>query len=390
MRSTEATDRDGNGRRRHQDETEIERLRKENAALRSEVALLRSRDGSALSDGERDVIIRQAVAGEAERRERELATLTAQLDALVRSSSEVRYLINADWSELAQLSGGGFIPDTSEGNANWLEEYIPEEHRGLVRAEIDRAIRAKDTYHLEHKVNRVDGSVGWALSRAVPLFDEHGEITSWMGAASDITDRKTTEEAQHVLNEELAHRMKNTLAMVQAITTQTLRQASSVEEGRVAIAARLGALARAQDILTRANFDAAGIHTVVAAALAPHQDGAERIVADGPPVDLTSQQALGLSLAIHELATNAAKYGSLSNDAGRVSIRWSLAGGAFTFEWIESGGPRVAESPRRGFGSRLIEQIVGSYFDGDGKIDFGSQGIRFRLTGKASGSEAAA
>lgn len=327
MRSTEATDRDGNGRRRHQDETEIERLRKENAALRSEVALLRSRDGSALSDGERDVIIRQAVAGEAERRERELATLTAQLDALVRSSSEVRYLINADWSELAQLSGGGFIPDTSEGNANWLEEYIPEEHRGLVRAEIDRAIRAKDTYHLEHKVNRVDGSVGWALSRAVPLFDEHGEITSWMGAASDITDRKTTEEAQHVLNEELAHRMKNTLAMVQAITTQTLRQASSVEEGRVAIAARLGALARAQDILTRANFDAAGIHTVVAAALAPHQDGAERIVADGPPVDLTSQQALGLSLAIHELATNAAKYGSLSNDAGRVSIRWSLAGG---------------------------------------------------------------
>lgn len=386
MRSSETTDRDGDGRGRHPDKNEVDFLREENTALQAEVASLRSLNAAATVGAERDEAIRRAVGREAERRERDLASLTAQCDALVRSSSEVRYMINADWSVLAQLSGGGFIPDTSGGNANWLEEYIPEEHRDLVRAEIDRAIRAKDTYHIEHKVNRVDGTTGWALSRAVPLFDEHGEIMNWMGAASDITDRKASEHAQRVLNEELAHRMKNTLAMVQAITTQTLRQAASLEEGRVAIAARLSALARAQDILTQANFAAADIRTVVAAALAPHQGAAERIVVEGRRIDLASQQALGLSLAIHELATNAMKYGALSNDEGRVSITWGLVEGVLTFDWIESGGPLVVDPPRRGFGSRLIEQIVGAYFDGEGRIDFEPGGIRFRLTGKPNSS----
>ncbi|MCB8838772.1 HWE histidine kinase domain-containing protein [Aurantimonas sp. VKM B-3413] len=355
--------------------------------MKAELAALRSSNDSVTSGAQRDEAVRRAVADEVERRERDLAKLTAQLDALVRSSSEVRYLINADWSELAQLSGGGFIPDTSEGNANWLDEYIPQEHRDLVRAEIARAIGEKDTYHIEHKVNRVNGTVGWALSRAVPLFDESGEIMSWMGAASDITDRKSAEEAQRILNEELAHRMKNMLALVQAITTQTLRQASSLEEGRVAISERLGALARAQDILTQANFAETGIRTVVAAALAPHQDVGERIVAEGPSINLASQRALGLSLAIHELATNAVKYGSLSNEEGRVSVRWDVVDGVFSFDWIETGGPVVVDPPRRGFGSRLIEQIVGSYFDGNGRIDFDASGIQFHLTGTASSLE---
>ena len=381
----EAADRGGERPDRHEDKRDAELLRAENAALKAEIAALRNSNASA----QPDEAVRRAVAGAVERRERDLAKLTAQLDALLRSSSEVRYRINADWSELAQLSGGGFIPDTSEGNANWLDEYIPEEHRGLVRAEIARAIAAKDTYHIEHKVNRVDGTVGWALSRAVPLFDENGEIMSWMGAASDITDRKSAEQAQRVLNEELAHRMKNTLAMVQAIATQSLRQASSLDEGRVAIGARLGALARAQDILTQANFAEAGIRTVVSAALAPHQGASKRIVAEGPSINLASQQALGLSLAIHELATNAAKYGALSTEEGRVAIKWGLVDGVFAFDWIETGGPSVHDPDHRGFGSRLIEQIVGSYFDGDGRIDFDAGGIQFHLTGTANRLETA-
>lgn len=358
-------------------------LRAEISTLKAELAALRAEREAIAANAVGDKAIRGAVDRETERGKKERAELTAQLDALVRSSSEVRYRIDADWSELAQLSGGGFIPDTSAGNANWLEDYIPEEHRDLVREEIRRAIAEKDIYHIEHKVNRVDGSVGWALSRAVPLFGEDGEITSWMGAASDISDRKKAEELQKLLNDEFAHRMKNIFSIVQVIATQTLRQAQGLEEGRAALTARLGALSRAQEVLAGANFATADVYLVIDAALAPHQDGAARISFAGPHVHLGAQQALGLSLAIHELATNAAKYGALSNATGSVSIAWGVHGAGFSLEWIETGGPVVEEPARRGFGSRLIEKVVASYFDGDAHLDFHPEGVRFRLTGEA-------
>lgn len=117
------------------------------------------------------------------------------LDALIRSSSEVRYRLNADWSELRQLAGGDFIPDTTTADRDWIDAYIPAEDRDAVRAELARAIRTKTTYLLEHRVNRVDGTVGWALSRAVPVLDDTGEIAEWFGLASDITDRKHAEAA---------------------------------------------------------------------------------------------------------------------------------------------------------------------------------------------------
>lgn len=330
------------------------------------------------------VVILSRDATDRLRTERELVRLTAHLDALVRSSSEVRYAINADWSELAELSGGGFLSDTASGNPNWLDEYIPQDHRDLVRAEIQRAVATGETYHIEHMVNRADGTVGWALSRAVPLKDEKGQVTSWMGAASDITFRKTAEAAQWVLNQELAHRMKNMLAMVQAVATQTLRQARTMDEGRVAIAARLQALARAQDILTQTNFAEADIRDVVRATVNPHDDQDGRVSVQGPRLALNSQQALGLSLAIHELATNAAKYGALSNETGTVAMSWGRSNGSFFFTWNEAGGPTVTTPTRRGFGSRLIERIVASYFDGEARIEFDPAGIRYRLTGAPS------
>ncbi|WP_231420684.1 PAS domain S-box protein [Sphingomonas sp. Leaf205] len=135
----------------------------------------------------------------------ELRELTMRLDALVRSSTEVRYLINADWSELAELSGGGFLADTPAGNANWLNDYIPPEGRDAVRAEFERAIKARDTYRIDHPVYLANGSVGWAQVQAVPLFDEAGEITHWYGAASNITERRKAEAELHELATELSH-----------------------------------------------------------------------------------------------------------------------------------------------------------------------------------------
>lgn len=123
--------------------------------------------------------------------------------ALVMATSNVMYSLNADWSELRRLEGGSFLADTLQSNPNWFEEYIPEQDRALVRAEIQRAVDTKSLYQIEHRVQQLDGSVGWALSRAVPLLDAEGNITEWFGAASDITSRKNAEEALQALTSKL-------------------------------------------------------------------------------------------------------------------------------------------------------------------------------------------
>jgi PAS domain S-box-containing protein len=150
------------------------------------------------------------------------------LDALIRSSTEVRYRISADWSELHQLKGGAFIHDTKVSNLHWLDSYIPPEDRDAVRAEIARATRTKSTYLIEHRVNRVDGSIGWALSRAVPMLDDMGEIREWFGAASDITERKIAEEALREIHENLEERIAQAVAERGHFEDQ-LRQSQKLE-----------------------------------------------------------------------------------------------------------------------------------------------------------------
>ncbi|WP_156295704.1 PAS domain-containing protein [Methylobacterium aquaticum] len=144
--------------------------------------------------------------GEALRRREQM------LDALVRSSSEVRYRTSADWSRLYQLSGGDFMADTTSPRTDWIETYIPPEDRPALRAEIARAIRTKTSYSLEHRVHLADGSVGWASSRAVPVLDEHGRITEWYGAATNITARKRAEAASRDLNLSLGRQVADRTA----------------------------------------------------------------------------------------------------------------------------------------------------------------------------------
>ncbi|TPP12028.1 histidine kinase [Rhizobium glycinendophyticum] len=243
----------------------------------------------------------------------------------------------------------------------------------------------------------------WTFSYS-PLYDDDGRIAGILNNVTETTqavkDREALEEAYReaknhlaergryeeelkLLNRELAHRMKNTLAMVQAIISQSLRGASSLTEASATISARIQTLAKAQDLLTGMSVTAAEITAIANAALAPHRDGTGRIHVEGPRVYLSAQQALGLSLAMHELATNATKYGSLSVPDGRVEISWShRPGDDFTFDWRESQGPAVTEPTRRGFGSRLTERIVSDLFKGQAKIDFAVEGVAFSLVGK--------
>ena len=143
-------------------------------------------------------------------------------------------------------------------------------------------------------------------------------------------------------------------------------------------------------MLTESDWQVSEIGHVVEAAIAPHRDGVDRIAVEGPPIDLTARQSMGLALAVHELATNATKYGALSKDNGRVDIAWSRNGGdSFAFVWHELDGPQVQPPSQKGFGTRLTEIVVPGYFAGSARIDYRPEGLAYTLEGSLAGDDKA-
>jgi PAS domain S-box-containing protein len=211
--------------------------------------------------------------------------------------------------------------------------------------------------HYETVRRRKDGRLIEISLTVSPVRDAHGKIVGASKIARDITERKRAERLQRTLAHELRHRVKNILATVQAIARQTFRGTDRNSGVREIFEARLHALSNAHDLLMREDWEGAEMADVVAEALAPYLR--ERFEITGPELRLTSRMALALTLALHELATNAAKYGALSVPSGRVTVTWMVRPGdplRLTFRWQESGGPQVSPPAQKGFGSRLIER----------------------------------
>jgi PAS domain S-box-containing protein len=242
---------------------------------------------------------------------------------------------------------------------------------------------ARGERHIESELQVVgpNGSPHWLLLRAQLQDIRDGKPTRTLGVALDITHRKKAEEHQRLLINELNHRVKNTLASVQSIATQSLRNAETAEGARSAIEGRLLALSRAHDVLTREHWDGAYLHEVVQEAIAPFQSNSqERFTIVGPDdVRLPPRVALSVAMALQELGTNAVKYGALSNEKGRIAIDWTVAamgeGVGLEMVWQERGGPPVAEPTRRGFGTRLIERSLAQELHGSVGIAFAPAGV---------------
>ena len=215
-----------------------------------------------------------------------------------------------------------------------------------------------------------------------PIRDEDGTIAQVFVQGSDVTERVRAENHQRLLINELNHRVKNTLAAVQSIVTQTLRHAADPGDASRAITARIMALSGAHNVLTRESWDGADLRSLVETAIHPFQGpGPDAFQLSGPDMRVGPYAAISISLALHELATNAVKYGALSTPAGRVRIGWSVgADQVFRLEWIETGGPVVTPSDRRGFGSRLILQVLPDQLQGAAELEYRPAGIAFRLT----------
>ena len=446
-----------------------------------------------------------------------------RLRAYIAASSEVMYRMNADWTEMHELDGRGFISDTSEPRRDWLKNYIHPDDQPQVLEAVAEAIRTKTPFELEHRVKRWDGSLGWTLSRAIPLFDDDGEISEWFGAASDvtarrramddlarvisdserqknfyqslisstpdlvyafdrsyrfvfandalltmwgrsledsigkrltevgyepwhaemhereidkvvatkqpirgevgfphatlgwrtydyiftpvmdekgdvqtiagttrdITDIRRAEEHLQLLINELNHRVKNTLATIQSIAAQTFRADLADPRAKAEFESRLLALSNAHSVLTDAKWESASLKEIANRALAPFRGGdidTDRVPIARDDTQLPPRPALAIAMALHELASNAVKYGALSTPSGKATLDCKLSDGVITLIWRETGGPPVSPPTRRGFGTRLIEQGLARELNGSVHLDYQQDGvvctIRFPLGGE--------
>ncbi|WP_170926328.1 HWE histidine kinase domain-containing protein [Devosia lucknowensis] len=273
--------------------------------------------------------------------------------------------VNPAFERLVDLS-----PDAILGQR--LGELMPDLNREMLPAFRTVLETGQSLLH----VNSEKAGGRWFENRIRPLGGDR--IAS---VFTDVTERKQNEEQQRVLQQEMVHRVKNIMAVISAVVAASLRNAPSLEDAGEIVSARIQAMARAQALITQQGGDT-DFAEIVREAIDPHIGDEGKISIEGPSIVISAQQAVGLSLAIYELATNAAKYGALSSIAGRVAIRWTAGPDrTFDFDWIESHGPAVIPPSSAGFGSKLTDRVVPSYFEGMGKTHYLPEGVRYHLQG---------
>ena len=244
---------------------------------------------------------------------------------------------------------------------------------------------ALDFYSVEKRFVRKDGRVIWLSVRSSPVYDAEDRLLYVVRVVQDITERKASEQRQKLLMDELNHRVKNTLATVQSLASQTARGAHTPAAFRERFEGRLIALSKAHDQLTIHHWESADLRELLSGSLAPYAGvGSERVVLRGEDVVLRPRAVLTLAMAVHELTTNAAKYGALSVPGGRIEIHWQPVRGdngrpMLRIAWIEQGGPSVTAPEQRGFGSKLIEGSIAAELGGTARLAFDSQGLRCEI-----------
>lgn len=231
----------------------------------------------------------------------------------------------------------------------------------------------------EYRILRSDGDELWVARQGTVMRDATGRAYRVVGAVHDITQRKQVEMQLQAMAMESTHRIKNLLSVIQAIVSQTLRRAKDIPEATSKLSRRISALGSAQTALVAGHVQSSSLKEVVQQFVELHSDHEQRIRVTGPDMPIDQRTALGLALVLHELGTNAAKYGALSSDEGHVSIDWTLTadGKSADFTWHETGGPAVVPPTRQGFGSTLIERMLPTVSGSVAAIAYSPQGVHF-------------
>ena len=328
--------------------------------------------------------------------ERRVAARTAELEAQterLRHSEERRSIA------LSAGDMGSWEVDAETGRIDWdagsyrIFDVEPESFEPTV-ATVEAMIHPDDRPHAaasalmaagnprfqtEFRVLRPSGEVRWCYSAGITTYDAQGKPLRMNGVNVDITERKRAEERQFLLAREVDHRAKNTLAVV--LSVLRLTRAPTTEAFITAVEGRVHALAATHNLLSSTRWEGADLRKIVEEEMAPyHATHRQRVVTDGPAVVLLPATAQAMALALHELATNAAKYGALSTEAGILKVRWRIRDETLVLDWIETGGPPAAEPARLGFGLTIVRSSIEAQFRGGVTYDWASGGLHCRLS----------
>jgi PAS domain S-box-containing protein len=293
------------------------------------------------------------------------AIISLDLDGLVTS-----------WSEGANRVLG-WTAEEMVGKPATVFFVQEDREQGVPQREMTAALSvgrgSDERWHLKK-----DGTTFWASGEMMALKADDETVIGFIKILRDRTRERDQADRQRLLMHELGHRLKNTLAVVQSIATQSLRHATSLEDASEKLRDRIAAYAKAHDILLQKDWTGATLRNIVEASmLNMGMDGSDRTRVEGPTVELGPQAALAFSLVVHELITNAAKYGALSNADGRIEIGWMLRSDDgqewLEFQWLESGGPQVVVPTQSGFGSRLVRSSLATY--GEVFIEYHPSGL---------------
>lgn len=271
----------------------------------------------------------------------------------------------------------GISEQDFDGRVDTFFQFVHPDDLAAVRQASLEALEGRQPYSIDHRIVRRDGGVRWVHERAEVLRDELGRPTRMIGIVQDITDRKEHERRQTLLMHELDHRVKNNLAAVLSLADQSLAAATSLDEFRRSFTGRVAALARTHAMLARGRWESIELGALISAMLDPYLGGApQRAGLHGSPVRLPARVASPLSMALHELATNAAKYGALSSAGGRVEVTWVVVDReCVQIRWVESGGPAVNTLAKPGFGTQLIQGVIGYELSGNVQIRYQQSGL---------------
>ena len=305
----------------------------------------------------------------------ELALESARLGDYEWDMIEDVVRISPRMSEVSGLPVGEWPAEKGE----FLYRGVHPDDRDRTRQFMDDSMRAEGRFEAEYRrIREDDGRTVWMRSSGLLVCDDEGRPTRAVGVAQDIGDRRAEEDRRRALMAELDHRVKNVLAAVQALAVQTAKRTTSLDSFLSTFSGRLKSMASANELLTAARWRGAAIAHLAAAELGGIAPGQTRW--EGPELFLTPRAANALSLALHELATNAVKYGALSVESGRVEVRWAqVADGGFELFWTETGGPPVVVPTHKGFGSTLLGQVTGRELNGEVELEYRRGGVNVRL-----------
>lgn len=361
------------------------RLRKTGAEVRVSVTVSPIRDASGKIIGAskiaRDV-------GALERAREKLAESEQRFKMMADNISQLAWIADAEgnlfWYNKRWFDYTGTTLEEMQG-WGWTRVHHPD-HVDRVVERIQHSWDSGEPWEDTFPLRGRDGNYRWYLSRARPIRDEEGRIVNWFGTNTDVTEQRAQAESIETLLQEVNHRSKNMLTLIQALAR---RSAPGDDAFLKRFTRRLEALSANQDLLVRRAWTSVDFEELVRAQLSYAFDIAEsRIVLDGPPFQIGARAAETIGMALHELATNALKYGALSVDGGQVSVCWGKDGERFVVDWRESGGPAVAAPDHAGFGTAVIRDFPRTALDAETALDFAEGGAHWHFSAPVAGLSA--